>query len=120
MKVLNETKTIAGNVYERSVGCRLNLHELIEHVEDSNLELRNSNEEKYFVVGNPTEYEVFVGGKAIDASKVTIAFYDTEDVKSDFFYCSANDEELSLGEIEYAESLEKMSKEELIQKLLHD
>jgi hypothetical protein len=118
MKLIKETHTIGNDIYERNVGCRLNLHELIESAENYGLELDHNGE--CFVVGNPTEYEVFVSGKAVDSSKVTVVFYDTEDIKTDYYYCEATGDELSADTLEYAKDLMKMPKEELIQKLLND
>jgi hypothetical protein len=117
MKLIKETEKVGNDVYERVVGASLSLHELVEAVENSNLELGYVDEEAY-MVSNPTEYEVFLSGKPIDASKITVVFYDCEDDKQSYYYCEATGDELSVNTLDYAKELMKCTKEELIQKLL--
>jgi hypothetical protein len=115
MKLIKETEKVGNDVYERNVGARLSLHELVEAVENSDLEV---GDKTTYMVSNPTEYEVFLSGKPIDASKITVVFYDCEDDKQSYYYCEATGDELSVNTLDYAKELMKCTKEELIQKLL--
>ena len=112
MRLINETKNVGPNVYERAIGCTLNLHELIESAENSEIPIGNGPQVFYV---NTVEYEVFVSGKPVDARKITISLYDTEDVISEYWQCEAVGDQVETEEVNRLISLEKMSKEELIE-----
>ena len=117
MRAIRETKNIGSDVYERVVGCSLNLHELVEEVEQQDFEIGEGDE--IFYVGREVEYEVFVSGKRVDSSKITIAIYDKEEDKPTYWHCEASGDEFETEELVEAQELTKMSKEELIAKVLY-
>lgn len=120
MRLIKETKSVGSDVYERTVGTTCNLHEFIEAAETADGFMFHdipSGEEYY--VGGDVEYEVFVSGKPVDASKISISIYDTEEDKPTYYECAASGEELDLEDIEEAQALTKLSKEELIAKVMH-
>ena len=117
MRLIRETKNVGSDVYERTVGCSLNLHELIEELESNNIKLGFNDE--IFYVGSEVEYEVFVSGKPVDASKITVALYDKEEDKPNYYVCEASGDELASEDLEEAQALTKLSKEELIAKVIY-
>ena len=48
MRLIRETKNVGSDVYERTVGCSLNLHELIENIEATNIELSDKSGDYFF------------------------------------------------------------------------
>lgn len=120
MRLIRETKNVGSDVYERTVGTTCNLHEFIEAAEnaDSFMFDESPSGEQYFV-GSEVEYEVLVSGKPVDASKISISIYDKEEDKSDYWTCEASGKEFETEELTEAQELTKMSKEELIARLMY-
>ena len=115
MKYIKDVKKVGTKKYSRTLGATFTMQELLEDMESNNYEISDG-DSSYYIVDNPTQYEISVKGKDVDAKDIVITLYDTDGVSDEFY--SENGDYVTQGDLEELEELEGLTKAELITRVL--
>lgn len=119
VKVLKEVKNVGNRKFTKTFGVSVTLLDVIEHIESHGYSFRDSAGGQEFFVGT-LQYSITVDGKDVNAEDIKIVLEDDGDSESSSFYDDKSGDEVDQEVIDELESLNSLSKDELIEKLLEE